>query len=99
MSSGGGHDKEGTCGGPGHYILQQLEEHVLATGTAVDRGGALQHKRDIPARGRALGPPAFSLKGLAIGNGLTDPESQVRLPWPALYSSFSALRVIMFAKR
>eukprot|EP00884_Botryococcus_braunii_P019093 jgi/Botrbrau1/5868/Bobra.0366s0047.1 len=58
----------------GHYILQQMEEHGQLSVTT--KRGPLQHRRSIPERGRRLGPPNFFLKGLAIGNGLTDPASQ-----------------------
>ena len=37
----------------------------------------LQVQRHIPQAMMGLGPPLFSLTGLAIGNGLTDPQLQV----------------------
>lgn len=56
----------------GHFILQMEE-----------RGGGLrwkapplQHSRRTS--GRPLQPPVFRLAGLAIGDGLTDPLTQVR---------------------
>ena len=41
------------------------------------RSQALLQKRLLPERATALGPPLFKLTGLAIGNGLTDPATQV----------------------
>lgn len=87
---GGVHDNGSLVWGVGvlgHYILQQMEEH----GRPHEHGSVVQHKRVIPARGKEMGPPTFSLKGLAIGNGLTDPASQVRLSWPTMYSSLDGL--------
>lgn len=37
----------------------------------------LQVHQPIPQLMMDLGPPLFQLKGLAIGNGLTDPQLQV----------------------
>ena len=40
-------------------------------------GQALQHVRELPKRATDLGPPRFRLTGLAVGDGLTDPATQV----------------------
>lgn len=63
----------------GHFILQA--EGSAARGTASPNPGLskLAYTRPLPARfAQQLQPPVFRLAGLAIGNGLTDPASQVR---------------------
>ena len=40
----------------------------------------LTQSRVLPERALRTGPPAFSLAGLAVGNGLTDPRTQARAP-------------------
>lgn len=54
----------------GHFIVQ-------AQASADSR--PLSAIRDFPRRAQMLGPPRFHLAGLVIGNGLTDPVTQVRL--------------------
>ena len=39
---------------------------------------AAAHALRVPDAADALGPPLFRLAGLAIGNGLTDPPTQVK---------------------
>ena len=56
----------------GHYILQMQQVHQ----TNPDRP-ALQHTKPFSDEMLELGPPVFKLAGLAIGNGLTDPQLQV----------------------
>lgn len=38
---------------------------------------ALMHTQQLSPQMLQLGPPLFQLAGLAIGNGLTDPQLQV----------------------
>lgn len=57
----------------GHFIL----EMEGAAGDPRGRGLALQHVRELPRRAIDLGPPRFKLTGLAVGDGLTDPATQV----------------------
>ncbi|KAK9835972.1 hypothetical protein WJX81_002745 [Elliptochloris bilobata] len=62
----------------GHFILQA--ERLGGEGNADSSAGRgrLAHTRALPSRyALRLRPPAFRLAGLAIGNGLTDPGSQV----------------------
>ena len=42
-------------------------------------GVPLQVHQPIPQLMMDLGPPLFQLTGLAIGNGLTDPQLQVNI--------------------
>ena len=51
---------------------------------ATPRSQALLQKRLLPERATALGPPLFKLTGLAVGNGLTDPATQVSNPLQSL---------------
>ncbi|KAK9804643.1 hypothetical protein WJX73_003407 [Symbiochloris irregularis] len=51
--------------------------HLIVQAQAFARGQPLSALRDFPLRARSLGPPLFSLGGLVIGNGLTDPVSQI----------------------
>lgn len=67
----------------GHFILQQsaLPNGTLPSGSAAGRH-ALTHWRAVPhhllaTRPLLALPPLFTLAGLAIGNGLTDPATQV----------------------
>ena len=39
----------------------------------------LQAERSLPPQALKLGRPRFTLRGLAIGNGMTDPRLQVDL--------------------
>ncbi len=39
----------------------------------------LQAERSLPPQALKLGRPRFTLRGLAIGNGMTDPQLQVDL--------------------
>ncbi|CAK0783932.1 hypothetical protein CVIRNUC_007135 [Coccomyxa viridis] len=57
----------------GHFIL----EMERAAGDPRGIGQALQHVRELPKRATDLGPPRFRLTGLAVGDGLTDPATQV----------------------
>ena len=57
----------------GHLIL----EMEGAAGDPWGRGQALRHVRELPKRATDLGPPRFKLTGLAVGDGLTDPATQV----------------------
>jgi hypothetical protein len=52
------------------------------------RSQALLQKRLLPERATALGPPLFKLAGLAVGNGLTDPATQVFNPCIACRFTF-----------
>lgn len=68
-----------TAGGTaGHFILQ-AEQAAGGGASGLAAGPApLAHARAVPPRyAQRLRPPAFRLAGLAIGNGLTDPASQV----------------------
>lgn len=56
----------------GHFILQ-MEQRA---GEQLQSGPPLQFSRLIPDT--SLQPPVFRLAGLAIGDGLTDPLTQVR---------------------
>ena len=56
----------------GHYILE-LEELHRPRRNAVP----LQVHQPLTQLMMDLGPPLFKLTGLAIGNGLTDPQLQV----------------------
>lgn len=54
--------------------------------------------RKLPITASALGAPKFKLRGLAIGNGLTDPLKQVlfifeltMIPFPISGSSIKAI--------
>lgn len=61
----------------GHFVLQMEAVH------GQDRGGApLRESRPLPQRALTSGPPVFFLAGLAVGNGLTDPRTQVRPSGP-----------------
>ena len=55
------------------------------------RSQALLQKRLLPERATALGPPLFKLTGLAIGNGLTDPATQVSIPYKPCCSTLLEL--------
>ncbi|BDA47762.1 probable serine carboxypeptidase CPVL [Coccomyxa sp. Obi] len=56
----------------GHFVLQ-IEEQL-----GQDRRRALlSQRRLLPQRALEMGPPLFDLAGLAVGNGLTDPRTQV----------------------
>ncbi|KAK9907324.1 hypothetical protein WJX75_001489 [Coccomyxa subellipsoidea] len=56
----------------GHFILQIEEEQGQ-----LKKGSGLTQRRPLPQRALEMGQPLFHLAGLAIGNGLTDPRSQV----------------------
>ena len=65
----------------GHFIL----EMEGAAGDPRERVQALQHVRELPKRATDLGPPRFKLTGLAVGDGLTDPATQVAVPFKRLF--------------
>ncbi len=56
----------------GHFVLQ-IEEEL----GGMKRGSGVTKRRLLPQRALDMGRPVFDLAGLAIGNGLTDPRSQV----------------------
>ena len=56
----------------GHFVLQMEAVHGRGRG-----GAALLESRPLPQRALTSGPPVFHLAGLAVGNGLTDPRTQV----------------------
>lgn len=56
----------------GHFVLHMEARHGRARATLA-AAGALR----VPDAADALGPPLFRLAGLAVGNGLTDPPTQV----------------------
>lgn len=58
----------------GHYILEMEELHRPRQDAV-----PLQVHQPVPQLMMDLGAPLFQLKGLAIGNGLTDPHLQVQL--------------------
>lgn len=57
----------------GHFVLQ-IEEQL----GQIRQSPLLSQRRLLPQRALEIGPPLFDLAGLAIGNGLTDPRTQVR---------------------
>lgn len=61
--------------GAGHYILQMKRLYGAKTLEA-----AYPLAASLPPNAADFGPPKFRLEGLAIGNGLTDPIAQARLP-------------------
>ncbi|CAL8469775.1 g9317 [Coccomyxa elongata] len=56
----------------GHFVLQ-IEEQLGQN----RQSPTLSQRRLLPQRALEMGPPLFDLAGLAIGNGLTDPRTQV----------------------
>ena len=58
----------------GHYILQMQQAHEASPARP-----PLLHTQPLSQQMLQLGPPLFQLAGLAIGNGLTDPQLQVPL--------------------
>ena len=67
----------------GHFILEMEQ--------VTPRSQSLLQKRLLPERATALGSPLFKLTGLAIGNGLTDPATQVSDPYKACCSALLEL--------
>ena len=61
----------------GHFILQAQQEHF--DGLYPSNSG-LGFARSFPAYPATQKAPVFTLAGLAIGNGLTDPITQARSP-------------------
>lgn len=58
---------------PGHFILQMQQQ----AGGSELRGPRLRLSRKAPPVSGMQRPPNFRLAGLAIGDGLTDPLTQV----------------------
>ena len=75
------------CLRAGHYILQMQQAHQVKPARP-----ALMHTQPLSQQMLQLGPPLFQLAGLAIGNGLTDPQLQV-LP------GFCCIRIIILLAR
>lgn len=60
------------CMRAGHFVLQMEARHGRARAEL-----AATDALHVPDAADALGPPLFRLVGLAVGNGLTDPPTQV----------------------
>ena len=63
---------QASCMLAGHFVLQMEARHGRAR-AQLAAADALR----VPESADALGAPLFHLVGLAVGNGLTDPPTQV----------------------
>jgi hypothetical protein len=61
----------------GHFILEIEEAFWGYSGRVPRRSQRLSQRRRLPTAALAAGQPLFNLAGLAVGNGLTDPRTQV----------------------